>query len=114
MATFFNLPTVPVPVSFTNEGFTVMSDGFIVDMFGFIVGNMIPVFQPQFQPQFQPETSLIKSQSTLVLDKPLRVFGSSDEIKEKEHVPLNIYLSPEHPGVLMAKELLDRFFIYKN
>jgi hypothetical protein len=120
MATFFNVPIpvpicYPSPVSFTPEGFIVMSDGYIIDAYGMIVGRMEPNYQmlPIPQEQLQMSSSEITSNtinfdmSINYTEPPSFVIGfGSDEIVEKEQVPFNINLGIEHPGVLIAEELL--------
>jgi hypothetical protein len=122
METFYNFPVsngyqnpLAVPVFYTVEGNIVMSDGFIVDTSGMIISELVyynthPFCTEQTYECQSTEQSPTPEQSPSIdkcLDFRFVIFGSRDEIVEKEEVELDLVLNLEHPGVQIAEHLLD-------
>ena len=108
METFYNFPVsngyqnpLAVPVFYTVEGNIVMSDGFIVDTSGMIIGELvyynIHPFVPYQVYDFQSTEQSYTPEQSPSIDKSLDfrfvIFGSRDEILEKEQVELELDLN---------------------
>ena len=96
----------PFPIGYTAEGFIVMSNSLITDYFGFVIGELT------FDSIPLPYQNGMQQSNLSIYDKNFNrrfsnlIYSSTDDIIEKEHVPFDIILSKEHPGVMFAEDIL--------